>query len=189
MKELITGIILAGGRGSRLGGVDKGLLDYLGKPLISHVTESLRPQVSRIIIIANRNLDNYASYGDQVLADNLPDYAGPLAGIHTGLNVTTTPYALIVACDMPHLPSNISELMLAALTKSNANLCITRDASGLQPFPMLIAVTKCKKDLEHAAREHHAVMKWLDTQIVEVISLDENAKVLNINTQEDLETF
>lgn len=186
MKELITGIILAGGRGSRLEGADKGLLEYSGKPLIAQITEALRPQVSRIIIIANRNLDVYARYGDQVLSDLFPDYAGPLAGIHTGIAATTTPYALIVACDMPQLSPNISELMLAALTKRNANLCITRDASQLQPFPMLVDVTKCKNNLEYAAGEHHAVMKWLDTQIVEVISLDENTKLININTQEDL---
>lgn len=187
MRELITGIILAGGRGSRLEGADKGLLEYLGKPLIAQITAALRPQVSRIIIIANRNLDIYARYGDQVLSDVLPDYAGPLAGIHTGLITTTTPYALIVACDMPQLPTNISELLFSALTQRNANLCITRDASGLQPFPMLVDVTKCKKNLDHAAREHHAVMKWLDTQVVEVIALNKNAELRNINTQEDLE--
>ncbi|MBI3772113.1 MAG: molybdenum cofactor guanylyltransferase [Gammaproteobacteria bacterium] len=187
MRDLITGIVLAGGRGSRLGGADKGLVEYQGRPLVAHVTAALRPQVSRIIIIANRHLDDYAPYGDQVLPDNLADYAGPLAGIHTGLTATITPYALIVACDMPQLPSNVSELMLTALTKRNANLCITRDANGLQPFPMLIEVSMCEKTLERAANEHQAVMKWLDAQIVEVISLDENAKVLNINTRGDLQ--
>jgi molybdopterin-guanine dinucleotide biosynthesis protein A len=189
MKELITGIILAGGRGSRLEGADKGLLEYRGKPLIAQITEALRPQVSRIVIIANRNLDVYAQYGDHVLSDVLPSYAGPLAGIHTGLIATTTPYALIVACDMPQLPSNITELMLAALANNNANLCITRDAKGIQPFPMLVKVEKCKNTLENAAREHHAVMKWLDTQITAVISLNGTRDVLNINTQEDLENL
>lgn len=189
MNELITGIVLAGGRGARIGGADKGLLDYQGKPLIAHITEALRPQVSRIIIIANRNPDTYAKYGDQILSDKLPDFAGPLAGIHTGLTATATPYALVVACDMPHLPATISQLMLAALNGHKANLCITRDAKGSQPFPMLVNVEKCKSNLEHAAREHHAVMKWLDTQITEVISLNDATEVLNINTREDLKGF
>ena len=100
----ITGMVLAGGRGSRMGGIDKGLQPFQGTPLALHVLQRLQPQVGACMINANRNLDRYADFGVPVHADTLPDYAGPLAGFVSGLMHCPSPWLLTVPCDSPRLP-------------------------------------------------------------------------------------
>ena len=90
----VTALVLAGGRGQRMGGTDKGLIELSGKPMIEHILERLEPQCDHIIINANRNVDRYASYGHPVLRDSLGDYQGPLAGFSTGLRHAKTPFIM-----------------------------------------------------------------------------------------------
>ena len=104
----ITGLVLAGGRGSRMGGVDKGLQAYRGMPLAMHALLRLGPQVGEMMVNANRNLAAYESLGVPVWPDALPDYPGPLAGFLTGLERCTTPFLATVPCDSPHFPSKTS---------------------------------------------------------------------------------
>ena len=103
----ITGLILAGGRGSRMGGVDKGLQNHLGMPLAMHALLRLGPQVGEIMINANRNLGAYEAMGVPVWPDTLPDYAGPLAGFLAGLEHCETPYLVTVPCDSPLFPDDL----------------------------------------------------------------------------------
>lgn len=103
----ITGVILAGGRGSRMGGEDKGLVLYQGKPLYQHVLSRLRPQVSRVCISANRNLSVYQQTGLSVITDTLPDFPGPLAGMLAALEKIETEWAVFVSCDTPLLPEDL----------------------------------------------------------------------------------
>ena len=120
----ITGVVLAGGRGLRMGGVDKGLQLYQGVPLALHALHRLRPQVGRMLINANRHPDQYAAFGVPVLADEFPDYAGPLAGVATALRHCSTPYLLTVPCDSPLFPHDLAMRLAAALAAEDCDIAM-----------------------------------------------------------------
>lgn len=121
-SEHITGLILAGGRAQRMGGIDKGLIPFHGKPLIESAISRLKPQVSTILINANRSITKYAHYGYPVLMDETPDFSGPLAGFAVGLKHCKTPYLLTSPCDSPLLPDDLAEKMAAELESNNLEL-------------------------------------------------------------------
>jgi molybdopterin-guanine dinucleotide biosynthesis protein A len=122
----ITAVILAGGRGSRMGGVDKGLQSFKGLPLALHTLQRLHMGggVGEVMINANRNLAAYESFGVPVWPDGLADYAGPLAGFLTGLERCETPYLLTVPCDTPLLPFDLAQRLSAALLAQDADLAM-----------------------------------------------------------------
>jgi molybdopterin-guanine dinucleotide biosynthesis protein A len=120
----ITGLLLAGGRGSRMGGVDKGLQLFNGEPLALHAMRRLGPQVGRLMINANRNLADYEAFGVPVWPDSLADYAGPLAGFLTGLEHCTTPWLLTVPCDTPLFPTDLAARLAEAVVAGNAEIAI-----------------------------------------------------------------
>ena len=109
MLSSVTGLILAGGKGSRMGGVDKGLQAFRGKRLVDHVYERLAPQVGGVIINANQNHDEYRSFGVRVVSDAIGGFAGPLAGLHAGLSISKRPFLASVPCDSPFLPTDLIE--------------------------------------------------------------------------------
>lgn len=121
-SEHITGLILAGGRAQRMGGIDKGLIPFHCKPLIESAISRLKPQVSTILINANRSITKYAHYGYPVLMDETPDFSGPLAGFAVGLKHCKTPYLLTSPCDSPLLPDDLAEKMAAELENNNLEL-------------------------------------------------------------------
>ncbi len=130
----ITGLILAGGRGSRMGGVDKGLQNFNGLPLALHTLMRLQLQVGAVMINANRNLSAYESFGAEVWPDVLADYAGPLAGFLTGLERCETPYMVTVPCDTPRFPLDLVTRLAAALEREGADIAMAagpeRDEQG-----------------------------------------------------------
>lgn len=130
-RESITGVVLSGGRGSRMGGVDKGLQLFQGLPLAQWTLQRLAPQVGTLLVNANRNLERYATWGAPVCADGreLGDYAGPLAGVLTALTHCTTSYLVTVPCDTPLFPLDLVSRMAAALSQQNADFAV---ASGQQ---------------------------------------------------------
>lgn len=176
----VSAIILAGGRGQRLGGADKGLLLLNGMPLVTHVISAIQPQVAKILIVANRNIEHYARLGHPVFSDQMPDYAGPLAGITAGLVHVTTPYAIVCACDMPRLPPHLVARMYQAVRKQNTDICVLRDRVGLQPFPMLIARTMLSGIISVLEEQQAKVMTWLERQPCS--TLEEDDTLININT-------
>ena len=119
-RDDVTGLVLAGGRGTRMGGVDKGLQSHLGMPLALHALLRLTPQVGHVMINANRNLGAYESMGVPVWPDTIPDYAGPLAGFLTGLERCETPYLVVVPCDTPLFPEDLVERLTAAFADADA---------------------------------------------------------------------
>ncbi len=127
-RSLITGIVLAGGRGSRMGGVDKGLQLYNGTALAKHATQRLQSQVGPLLINANRNLDTYEIWGSKVsadvLVDGITDFAGPLAGFLVGLQHCKTPYLMTVPCDTPRFPSDLVSRLSDALLKQDADIAM-----------------------------------------------------------------
>ena len=134
----ITGLILAGGRGSRMGGVDKGLQSHHGIALAMHALLRLAPQVGEIMVNANRNLGAYESMGVPVWPDALPDYAGPLAGFLAGLERCETPYLVTVPCDSPLFPEDLVARLAQALEANDADIAMpaTMDEGRMQVQPV-----------------------------------------------------
>lgn len=117
----ITGLILAGGAGSRVGGQDKGLLQWHGKALITHVAERLGPQVEHLLVSCNRNMARYAELVGSIIGDNRPDFQGPLAGIEAAATHITTEFLVVVACDMPEIPTDLVARLLEPLTTAESH--------------------------------------------------------------------
>jgi len=107
IPDSVSGLILAGGRGLRMGGADKGLLLESGKPLVAHAIERLLPQVDKLMINANRNRDSYERWTYPVIEDVLPEFPGPLAGLHTGLLACDTDLLVTIPCDVPKFPRDL----------------------------------------------------------------------------------
>ena len=122
----ITAIVLSGGRGNRMGGVDKGLQNFRGMPMALHALLRLQSQVGGVMINANRNLSAYESFGVEVWPDPLNEFAGPLAGFLTGLERCETPYLLTVPCDSPLFPEDLAERLLQALLREDAEIAMVR---------------------------------------------------------------
>ena len=137
-REDVTGIVLAGGLGRRMGGVDKGLVELDGRPMVAHVIARLMPQVSTILVNANQNTERYASLGHPVVPDAVGGFAGPLAGLHAGLSHTKTPFAVTVPCDSPFLPDDLVARLAEGLQRGDAQLAVAR--TGDQPHPVFALV-------------------------------------------------
>ena len=141
--EDITGVVLAGGRGSRMGGVDKGLQHFNGLPLALHALLRLQPQVGRCMVNANRNLPTYEAFGAPVWPDGLADYAGPLAGFLTALERCETPYLATVPCDSPLFPADLVARLAEALEREDAEIAMVtarEDDGQLRAQPVFCLV-------------------------------------------------
>jgi molybdenum cofactor guanylyltransferase len=123
-KNDVTGVILAGGRGSRMGGADKGLQNFRGMPMAMYTLMRLGPQVGEVMVNANRNLAAYESFGVPVWPDSLSDYAGPLAGFLTGLENCETEYMVTVPCDTPLFPQDLVARLGEALERDGAEIAM-----------------------------------------------------------------
>ena len=137
-KENITAVILAGGRGRRLGGQDKGLLELNGRPLIEHILDAVKPQVKTVIINANRNLDVYTAYSYPVVSDEMTDFQGPLAGFAVALSVCNTDYIMTLPCDGPAVPADLAARLSRTLIENEAELAVAYDGQRMQPVYALI---------------------------------------------------
>jgi molybdopterin-guanine dinucleotide biosynthesis protein A len=134
----VTGVILAGGRATRMGGVDKGLILVNDRPMIAYVIDALRPQVADILISANRNRDSYAEFGYTVVDDGDDEFRGPLAGLASCMQTATTPYIALAPCDSPLVRSDVVSRLHAALSASDARIAAAHDGERLQPVFALL---------------------------------------------------
>lgn len=139
--ESVTGLVLAGGLGRRMGGADKGLVELAGRPMIEHVLDALRPQVGAVMINANRNPDRYAAYGHPVIADELSGFLGPLAGVASALPRLSSEFLLTVPCDAPLLSPDLARRLVEACVAAQADLAVASDGERLQPVFMLLRHT------------------------------------------------
>jgi molybdenum cofactor guanylyltransferase/molybdopterin-guanine dinucleotide biosynthesis protein MobB len=186
LRSQITGVILAGGRGRRLGGVDKGLVEIDGRPLAVHVLEALRPQVARVVINANRNRERYAALGCEVVADAIAGYYGPLAGIASAMEVAETPYLLTVPCDGPLLPTDLATRLHARLIAEDADLCVAHDGGRLQPIFALLRCTLLPRLTAYVEGGGHKVEEWCHQQSLAVADFSDCASAfINVNTPAD----
>lgn len=185
-KKNITAVILAGGKGRRLGGQDKGLVNLNGKPLIELILERIKPQVSSIIINANRNQSAYSEYGYSVISDDLYDYQGPLAGISSAMKKSKTSHILTLPCDSPFLPSDLVERMLKSLDNSISNIVVAHDGKRLQAVHALIPVTLVDSLDAFLANKDRKVELWYAEHHVNIADFFDIPEAFsNINTEEE----
>jgi molybdopterin-guanine dinucleotide biosynthesis protein A len=186
----VTGLILAGGKGSRMGGVDKGLQAFRGKRLVDHVYERLAPQVGGVVINANQNQDEYRTFGVRVVSDAIGGFAGPLAGFHAGLSVSKRPFLASVPCDSPFLPEDLVARLYARIDETGAELAVAK--TGDQPHPVFSLMRRGVLDhladfLKGGGRKIDAWYASLN--VVEVLFDDEAEAFSNINTLDELASY
>jgi molybdopterin molybdotransferase len=192
-KESISGLILAGGRGTRMGHVDKGLQPFKGSTMVAHVLARLEPQVATLAINANQNLDTYAAFGLPVWPDDTPGYAGPLAGLEAGLRRCATTYLLTAPCDSPFLPADLAERLYAGLKDEDADLAVavTEEGGRRQPHPVFCLVKASLAPLLSAylSSGGRRMDGWYpQIKVAEVVFEDADA-FRNINTLEELHSL
>lgn len=182
-----AGLILAGGQGRRMGGVDKGLQLLRDRPMVEWVLDRLAPQVADIVINANQNQDTYARYGHAVVGDEIGGFAGPLAGLHAGLKSTTRRFILTVPCDSPFLPTDLQARLHAASIATNADLAVAKTGDQAHPVFALVR-TSVLPHLEAFLRGGgRKIDFWYATlNVVEVPFDDEADAFSNINTRDEL---
>ena len=192
MKSKITGVILAGGNAKRMGGIDKGLVDVLGRELISYTYDCIRHQVSNLMINANRNINEYKKYNVEIIPDQTTERLGPLAGIQSGLVNCKTEYLLSVPCDVPNLPKNLCEILYKDLIKNNSDCVMPYTINNnktKRTHPVILLLKSKFADslnefIKNGGRKIDSWTKTLNTS--EVFFYDENS-FLNINKLEDIE--
>ncbi|MFL9905781.1 molybdenum cofactor guanylyltransferase MobA [Paraburkholderia sp. RL17-337-BIB-A] len=194
-RDHITGLVLAGGRGMRMGGLDKGLQPLHGEPLAAHVLKRLAPQTGALLISANRHPDVYstlgAPFGAKVLADTLPGFPGPLAGLLAGLRTAETAYVLSAPCDSPGLPAELADRLAQALHSNQADIATvtTTDAAGhvsLHPVFALLRTGLADDLASFLEAGERKVRAWYARhRTVEVTFADERA-FYNINSLQEL---
>jgi molybdopterin-guanine dinucleotide biosynthesis protein A len=181
-------MILAGGRGSRMGGVDKGLQPFRGTPLAQQALARLAPQVGVVIVNANRNLEVYRAMGLAVYSDEVPDYAGPLAGMLAGLNHCTTPYLVTVPCDTPYFPHDLVERLAEGLMGSDIATAYTREGDQLSPQPVFCLMKAALRDSLRAFIEsgQRKTGLWARELRGARVIFDDAAAFANFNTLAEL---
>lgn len=183
-RQSITGVILAGGRGTRMGGQDKGLIPLLGKPLYQHILARLQPQVGQVMINANRHKSDYSESQLEVISDLNHDFSGPLAGMQAALHHAKTDWLLFVPCDVPDFPLNLAEKMF---NEKEAQLaCYACDAEREHPtFALLHRSLKTQLD-DYLARGDRKLMLFMqEIHAKRIIFSSESGHFANLNTPED----
>jgi len=181
----VSGVVLAGGQGRRMGGVDKGLQPLRGKPMAQWALERLAPQVDEILINCNQNLDAYARFGYRLVPDEIGGFAGPLAGLHASLKAAAHPLVVTVPCDSPFLPSDLVSRLKSKLGDNVLAVAKTGD----QPHPVFSLVRRDVLDnldafLRSGGRKIDA---WYASLATVEVSFDDEADAFrNINTREEL---
>lgn len=192
--EHMTGLILAGGRAQRMGGIDKGLIPFLGQPLIASAITRLQNQVGTILINANRNITKYATYGYPVILDETPDFSGPLAGFSVGLKTCKTPYLLTSPCDSPLLPLDLGVLLAAEMERGDFQLVYasSKEADGTvwaQPVFCLMRVDLIDSLNLFLESGNLKIDRWFKELHSSTVIFENANAFANINTPEELKVL
>lgn len=183
----ITAVILAGGRSSRMGGEDKGLLDFQGKAMIEHVIEVLQQRVDKVLINANRNLERYRLFGYPLISDATRDHHGPLAGFLAAMQAATTPEVLIVPCDSPLLCTELIERLVTEKNRSGAEIAVAHDGHRLQPVYALLSVSLKDSLRDYLAGGERKIDRWFPQHNMATVDCSDISQVFaNINTPQEL---
>jgi len=186
----ITAVILAGGKGRRMEGQDKGLVQVLDGPLVGKVIDRIEPQVARILISANRNIAEYSRFGFPVVEDSLNSFAGPLSGILSAMDFTGDDTLVIIPCDTPLVPDDIVSRLQSCLSENMAEVCCVKEHDRLQPLVCILRTTLRDSLYTFLSQGKHKVRDWLQSQKLATLDYPEgNGCFININTREELIDF
>ena len=197
-KDAITALVLAGGRGTRMGHVDKGLQKFRGASMAAHVIRRLAPQAGKLAINANRNADAYAAFGVPVWPDDLQGFEGPLAGLATGLRHCTTEYLVTAPCDSPFVPADLVARLAGALEAHDADLALAEteeaDEGGalrVQPQPVfaLVKASALPQLSAYLAGGGRRMDGWYGSIRTVRVRFDDAAAFRNINTLHELQQY
>lgn len=185
----VTGLILAGGQARRMGGTDKGLIDYRDRPLIEHVIQALSPQTEKLVINANRHHTIYQSYGYPVITDDSEGYQGPLAGMLAGLRQTDSDFLLTVPCDCPFINARLRQRMLETLLLSSKTLAVATDGERIQPVFSLLPAHLEDSLAAFLDSGERKIDHWLYQHAVAEVDFSDCPEMFtNLNRPEDLNT-
>ena len=189
-KTDVTAVILAGGRGSRMLGLDKGLLQYGEKLFYQHLADALTEQCDRVIINANRNLDQYKSYGLDVIPDPLNDFQGPLAGILAGLRACETTWLVTVPCDGPFIDEQYVKIMKSAIATSQSQCGVAFDGERQQPVYLMLEKSLTQSLENYLSEGQRKIDRWYkNLSYTEVDFAGRDKMFFNVNTPEQLQSL
>ncbi len=185
-REAVTGVILAGGRGARMGGVDKGLVEVAGRPMVEHVLAAVERQAGAVAINANRSTERYARYGHPVIADRMDGFQGPLAGMASALAAAATEFVLVVPCDSPLVDASLGPRLHAALLRHGADVAVAHDGERMHPvFVLLRRAARAGLD-DFLARGERKIDRWFAKEKTAVVDFSDLPDMfLNVNREED----
>jgi len=192
--EQITGLILAGGRGTRMGHVDKGLQNFRGAPMVLHVLMRLQPQVGELMINANQNLGPYESFGAPVWPDEIRGFEGPLAGMQTGLIHCMTEYMVTAPCDSPFLPTDLVARLAQGLADADADLAVAVTGAGdcnrqAHPVFCLMKASLLEHLTDYLRGGGRKIDAWYASLKTAEVLFEEEAAFRNINTVAELRQY
>jgi molybdenum cofactor guanylyltransferase len=183
----ISAIILSGGRATRMGGIDKGLVSLHGKPLVQHVIERVQPQVNELLINANRELSTYQSFGLPIYTDEQADFIGPLAGFYIGLSHAKHPYLLTVPCDAPNLAKDIAISLQQALIEQDADIAVAQSDGHAHPVISMCRISTLPSLITAIHQDVRKVSTWQKSlRYIEVNFDDSCDSFINLNTLDDI---
>jgi len=186
----VAGVILAGGLGRRMGGVDKGLRPLRGKPMVQWVLERFSPQVDQVLINANQHVEEYSAFGHPVIPDRIAGFAGPLAGLHAALSATSLPLIATVPCDSPFLPTDLVARLKQALLERQADLAAARALTQAHPVLCVCRRTVLPQLTAFLADGGRKIDQWHGTLATVEVNFDDQIEAFsNINTPEELAHF
>ena len=185
-KELVTACILTGGRGTRLDGVDKGLVQISDRKLIEYCIETIHPQVSTIIISANRNLQTYRNLGLHAFEDSFGNYEGPLAGFLSGLENTKTPYLVMLPTDVPFFPKDLVKRLLMPILSGSCTATVAKVSGRIQPTFCCIPKESRHSLIDYLSSGQRKIIDWLKRLELMEISFEIPEEFININNETDL---
>jgi molybdopterin-guanine dinucleotide biosynthesis protein A len=187
IRSQLSGLVLAGGRATRMGGVDKGLLMLAGRPLVTYIVQALRSQVADLFINANRNLEQYRELGHPVVTDLMEGYYGPLAGMASGLRIAKTHYLLTSPCDSPFVPSDLAARLHTSLINKNAEIAVAENQGRLEPVFALIDCRLLPSLLEYLNSGERKIDRWYAQHRMAAVDFSDNPRAfINLNTPEEL---
>lgn len=185
-QKEITGVILAGGRARRMGGIDKGLILLNGKPMVVHVIAALRAEIDNLLINANRNLEQYAAFGYPVIPDIMDGYLGPLAGIASGMRAASSQYIVTAPCDSPLVANNLVRRLYATLTREGADISVAHDGERMHPVFALMRRDLLPNLLDFLNAGQRKIDRWYAQHRLAVAYFrDQPEAFRNVNSPEE----
>jgi molybdopterin-guanine dinucleotide biosynthesis protein A len=186
VRDQVTGVILAGGKARRMGGVDKGLVPINGRPMISWVIDALRPQVADVLVNANRNHGRYGEFGCPVMDDGDSEFRGPLAGMASGMRAARTPYIAVVPCDSPLIGGELVQRLFEVVATSGAPVAAAHDGERLQPVFALLSCELLDDLAGYLDAGERKIDRWYARHGYETVDFSDVAEwFANINAPDD----